>query len=100
MLWYQGDCVDDIESSRPSHAGGWRRFALVLSGYPKERLKGIQEEFTNDRRLHVDELNGLTKEIGKRRYGGRRFYLRALGCSFFDAFAGAASLDLRRLNGS
>ena len=72
----------------------------MLSGYPNERLKGIWEEFTKDRRLHVDMLNRLTEEIGERRYGGRRFYLRALGCSFFYAFVGTASLYLRRPNGS
>ena len=99
-IWYQGDRVNDVKSGRPSPADGWRRYALALSGYPKERLKGIWEEFTKDRRLHVDVLNGLAEEIVGMRYGGRRFYLRALGCIFLDAFAGAASLDLRRLNGS
>ena len=31
----------------------------------------------------MDVLNGLTEEIGERRYRGRRFYLRMLGCRFF-----------------
>ena len=81
-FWYRGDCVDDVKSVRPSPGDGWWRYALALSGYPNGRLKGIQEEFTKDRRLHVDVLIGLTEESGERRYGGGRFYLRALGYSF------------------
>ena len=72
----------------------------MLSGYPKEHLKGFRKEFTKDRRLHVDVLNGLTEEIGKRCYGDRRFYLRALGYSFLTPSPGVASLDLHLPNGS
>ena len=86
--WYRGDRVDDVESGRPSRADKWRSCALALSDYLQECRKGIPEELTKDGRLHVDVLNGLTEESGVKRYRGRRFYPGALGCSFFNNFAG------------
>jgi len=55
--------------------------------YPRENLRAVKEEFAKDRRLHSELLKGLTKEVRERRYSGKRFYLCALNCMLFDAFA-------------
>mmetsp|Transcript_7354 Transcript_7354/g.16000 ORF Transcript_7354/g.16000 Transcript_7354/m.16000 type:complete len:398 (+) Transcript_7354:167-1360(+) len=81
------DDDDDDDVCWALDADRWKRYAATLYGYPKERLVAIQCEFLKDRKLHADILNGLTEEVRERRRGGKRFYLRALNCMFWDAFA-------------
>ena len=40
-----------------------------------------------DKRLHMDMLNELTEEIGKRCYGGQVVLPEGVGLQLFDAFA-------------
>mmetsp|Transcript_18505 Transcript_18505/g.44540 ORF Transcript_18505/g.44540 Transcript_18505/m.44540 type:complete len:409 (-) Transcript_18505:159-1385(-) len=65
----------------------WQRYADDLARYPAERLAAVKEEFTRDKILHAGLLRKLiASEMNERRYGGTRYYLRALHCMLLDAF--------------
>lgn len=64
----------------------WRQYAFELSKYPSDRLQAVGEEHQKDMKLHDDLLKHLMEEINEKRHGGKRYYLRALNCIFFDSF--------------
>mmetsp|Transcript_22205 Transcript_22205/g.46204 ORF Transcript_22205/g.46204 Transcript_22205/m.46204 type:complete len:387 (+) Transcript_22205:308-1468(+) len=65
----------------------WSRWAVELSTYPKKRMKEILIQYEKDMELHHEVLTKLLPEINERKHGGKRYYLRALNCIFFDSFA-------------
>jgi hypothetical protein len=64
----------------------YKQFALNLSKYPTSAIQQVMEEHTKDMALHDELLKSLREEINEKRYGGKRFYLRALNCILFDSF--------------
>jgi hypothetical protein len=64
----------------------WRQYVYKLSKYPTKAIKRVLEEHAVDMAMHHDLLKSLRDKINERRYGGKRFYLRALNCIFFDSF--------------
>ncbi|KAL3799225.1 hypothetical protein ACHAWO_000457 [Cyclotella atomus] len=64
----------------------WRQYAHTLSKYPTDAINLVLEEHAADMTMHRDLLKSLRDEINEKRYGGKRFYLRALNCIFFDSF--------------
>lgn len=64
----------------------WRQYVLTLSTLPTTAIKQVMDEYAKDTRLHKDLLKALREEIDEKRYGGKRFYLRALNCMLFDSF--------------
>lgn len=64
----------------------WRQYVYKLSKYPTSVIKQVMEEHAKDMSLHQDLLKGLRDERNEKRFGGKRFYLRALNCIFFDSF--------------
>jgi hypothetical protein len=64
----------------------WKQYVLDLSVYPTERIQAVLDEYKKDMALHDELLKSTREEINERRYGGTRFYLRALNCILFDSF--------------
>ncbi|KAL7468393.1 hypothetical protein ACHAXS_008614 [Conticribra weissflogii] len=65
----------------------WSRWAVELSTYPKKRMKELLIQYKKDMEIHHEVLSNLLPEINERKHGGKRFYLRALNCIFFDSFS-------------
>lgn len=64
----------------------WKQYVLNLSVYPTERIQAVLDEYKKDMALHDELLKSTREGINDRRYGGNRFYLRALNCIMFDSF--------------
>jgi hypothetical protein len=64
----------------------WRQYAFNLAKFPTDVVKLVLDEYRKDMTMHDQLLKGLRKEINERRFGGKRFYLRALNCIFYDSF--------------